>query len=161
MYLDFPSWTKKLVVSSMSFFSFRCQLPLSFTLLLLSTYLSFSPSPFISLSHSLTLSLFLFLFFSRYLSSSPFYLLLLFPYPPQFHFLLILDAQALVRFAAHIQQVDMESNGKRVSIDGTLLPYECGVRLLIWHANFFKIWYQSHNLIKEYDAWYSLSFPTP
>lgn len=35
-------------------------------------------------------------------------------------------AQALVRFAAHIQQVDMESNGKRVSNDGTLLPYECG-----------------------------------
>lgn len=35
-------------------------------------------------------------------------------------------SQALVRFAAHIQQVDMESNGKRVSIDGTVLPYECG-----------------------------------
>mmetsp|Transcript_27977 Transcript_27977/g.47027 ORF Transcript_27977/g.47027 Transcript_27977/m.47027 type:complete len:565 (-) Transcript_27977:417-2111(-) len=35
-------------------------------------------------------------------------------------------AQALVRFAAHIQQVDMESNGKRVAMDGTLLPYECG-----------------------------------
>ena len=37
------------------------------------------------------------------------------------------DAQALVRFAAHIQQVDMESNGKRVSIDGATLTYECGV----------------------------------
>lgn len=35
-------------------------------------------------------------------------------------------AQALVRFAAHIQQVDMESNGKRVAVDGTVLPYECG-----------------------------------
>ena len=35
-------------------------------------------------------------------------------------------AQALVRFAAHIQQVDMESNGKRVSNDGTVLDYECG-----------------------------------
>lgn len=35
-------------------------------------------------------------------------------------------AQALMRFAAHIQQVDMESNGKRVSTDGTTLPYECG-----------------------------------
>jgi glucose-6-phosphate isomerase len=35
-------------------------------------------------------------------------------------------AQALTRFAAHIQQVDMESNGKRVSNDGTVLPYECG-----------------------------------
>ena len=141
MYLDFPSWTKKLVVSSMSFFYFRCQLPLSFTLLLLSTYLSFSPSPLIFF-HTLSLFLFFSFFFSRYLSSSPFYLLLLFPNPPQFHFLLILDAQALVRFAAHIQQVDMESNGKRVSIDGTLLPYECGVRLLILHANFFKFWYQ-------------------
>lgn len=28
-------------------------------------------------------------------------------------------SQALVRFAAHIQQVDMESNGKRVTVDGT------------------------------------------
>ena len=27
-------------------------------------------------------------------------------------------SQALVRFAAHIQQVDMESNGKRVTLDG-------------------------------------------
>lgn len=35
-------------------------------------------------------------------------------------------AQALLRFAAHIQQVDMESNGKRVDIDGNVLPYECG-----------------------------------
>jgi glucose-6-phosphate isomerase len=35
-------------------------------------------------------------------------------------------AQALVRFAAHIQQVDMESNGKRVASDGSLLPFECG-----------------------------------
>lgn len=35
-------------------------------------------------------------------------------------------SQALVRFAAHIQQVDMESNGKRVANDGTPLPYECG-----------------------------------
>jgi glucose-6-phosphate isomerase len=32
----------------------------------------------------------------------------------------------LVRFAAHIQQLDMESNGKRVASDGTVLPYECG-----------------------------------
>ena len=35
-------------------------------------------------------------------------------------------AQCLTRFAAHIQQVDMESNGKRVSIDGKLLPFETG-----------------------------------
>ncbi len=35
-------------------------------------------------------------------------------------------AQGLLRFAAHIQQVDMESNGKRVSIDGKVLPYQCG-----------------------------------
>jgi glucose-6-phosphate isomerase len=35
-------------------------------------------------------------------------------------------SQALTRFAAHIQQVDMESNGKRVSKDGRELPYECG-----------------------------------
>lgn len=35
-------------------------------------------------------------------------------------------AQALWRFAAHIQQLDMESNGKRVSTDGTVLPFDCG-----------------------------------
>mmetsp|Transcript_36977 Transcript_36977/g.47541 ORF Transcript_36977/g.47541 Transcript_36977/m.47541 type:complete len:575 (+) Transcript_36977:44-1768(+) len=34
--------------------------------------------------------------------------------------------QALLRFPAHIQQVDMESNGKRVAIDGSVLPYETG-----------------------------------
>ena len=32
-------------------------------------------------------------------------------------------AQPLLRFPAHIQQVDMESNGKRVSMDGTPLPF--------------------------------------
>lgn len=31
-------------------------------------------------------------------------------------------SQALLRFPAHIQQVDMESNGKRVTLDGTVLP---------------------------------------
>ena len=35
-------------------------------------------------------------------------------------------SQALLRFAAHLQQVDMESNGKRVGMDGSLLPYEAG-----------------------------------
>lgn len=35
-------------------------------------------------------------------------------------------AQCLTRFAAHIQQVDMESNGKRVAMDGTILPFEVG-----------------------------------
>ncbi len=35
-------------------------------------------------------------------------------------------AQALVRFAAHIQQVDMESNGKRVDMNGNILPFEAG-----------------------------------
>lgn len=34
--------------------------------------------------------------------------------------------QALLRFPAHIQQVDMESNGKRVSMDGTAIPFEAG-----------------------------------
>ena len=32
-------------------------------------------------------------------------------------------SQALGRFPAHIQQLDMESNGKGVSIDGQPLPY--------------------------------------
>jgi len=36
-------------------------------------------------------------------------------------------SQALARFAAHIQQVDMESNGKRVGMDGAVLPYSTGV----------------------------------
>ena len=35
-------------------------------------------------------------------------------------------SQALVRFAAHIQQVDMESNGKRVTIEGDAVPFETG-----------------------------------
>lgn len=35
-------------------------------------------------------------------------------------------SQALLRFAAHIQQVDMESNGKRVHLDGTPLPFAAG-----------------------------------
>lgn len=35
--------------------------------------------------------------------------------------------QALVRFVAHIQQLDMESNGKRVQMDGTATPHSGGV----------------------------------
>ena len=35
-------------------------------------------------------------------------------------------SQALKRFPAHIQQVDMESNGKRVGIDGSVLPFAAG-----------------------------------
>ena len=35
-------------------------------------------------------------------------------------------SQALLRFPAHIQQVDMESNGKRVSVDGKELPFQAG-----------------------------------
>jgi len=35
-------------------------------------------------------------------------------------------SQALLRFSAHIQQLDMESNGKRVGLDGSVLPFECG-----------------------------------
>ena len=35
-------------------------------------------------------------------------------------------AQSLLRFPAHIQQVDMESNGKRVTMDGTPVPFGTG-----------------------------------
>jgi glucose-6-phosphate isomerase len=35
-------------------------------------------------------------------------------------------AQALLRFPAHIQQVDMESNGKRVALNGSVLPFAAG-----------------------------------
>lgn len=35
-------------------------------------------------------------------------------------------SQALLRFAAHIQQVDMESNGKRVTVEGVELPFAAG-----------------------------------
>jgi len=35
-------------------------------------------------------------------------------------------SQALKRLPAHIQQVDMESNGKRVTMDGTPLPFAAG-----------------------------------
>ena len=34
-------------------------------------------------------------------------------------------SQALLRFPAHIQQVDMESNGKRVAMDGTTVCVHC------------------------------------
>ena len=35
--------------------------------------------------------------------------------------------QALNKFAPHIQQVDMESNGKRVSVNGEPLKYETAI----------------------------------
>ena len=35
-------------------------------------------------------------------------------------------SQALKRLPAHIQQVDMESNGKRVDIEGNPLPFQAG-----------------------------------
>ena len=35
-------------------------------------------------------------------------------------------AQALLRFPAHIQQVDMESNGKQVTSSGEKLPFDAG-----------------------------------
>ena len=35
-------------------------------------------------------------------------------------------AQALVRFVAHVQQVDMESNGKRVDMDGKAVDFPTG-----------------------------------
>ena len=35
-------------------------------------------------------------------------------------------AQALVRFVAHIQQLDMESNGKRVTVDGQTVDFPTG-----------------------------------
>lgn len=39
-------------------------------------------------------------------------------------------SQALVRFPAHLQQLDMESNGKRVSKDGSFVDFETGP--VIW-----------------------------
>uniref|UniRef100_A0A7S2D0L9 Glucose-6-phosphate isomerase n=1 Tax=Octactis speculum TaxID=3111310 RepID=A0A7S2D0L9_9STRA len=35
-------------------------------------------------------------------------------------------SQALLRFPAHLQQLDMESNGKFVNLDGTFLPFQTG-----------------------------------
>ena len=35
-------------------------------------------------------------------------------------------SQALLRFPAHLQQVDMESNGKLVNLEGTTLPFQTG-----------------------------------
>ncbi|XXQ32960.1 Glucose-6-phosphate isomerase [Plasmodiophora brassicae] len=35
-------------------------------------------------------------------------------------------SEALCRFVAHIQQVDMESNGKRVTVDGSVLSFATG-----------------------------------
>ncbi|HEU0201200.1 MAG TPA: glucose-6-phosphate isomerase [Burkholderiaceae bacterium] len=38
--------------------------------------------------------------------------------------------QPLHRFAAHLQQLDMESNGKRVTLDGT--PVDCATGPVVW-----------------------------
>lgn len=35
-------------------------------------------------------------------------------------------SQALLRFPAHLQQVDMESNGKSVNLAGVPLPFQTG-----------------------------------
>merc|ERR1711871_772210 len=35
-------------------------------------------------------------------------------------------SEALLRFPAHVQQVDMESNGKRVTLEGTIIPFATG-----------------------------------
>ena len=35
-------------------------------------------------------------------------------------------SQALLKLAPHIQQVDMESNGKRVALDGSVIPFQTG-----------------------------------
>jgi glucose-6-phosphate isomerase len=35
-------------------------------------------------------------------------------------------SQAMLKLAPHIQQVDMESNGKRVALDGSVLPFHAG-----------------------------------
>ncbi|MEX0962160.1 MAG: glucose-6-phosphate isomerase [Simkaniaceae bacterium] len=39
-------------------------------------------------------------------------------------------SQAMIRFPAHLQQLDMESNGKRINKEGETLPYESGP--IIW-----------------------------
>ena len=59
---------------------------------------------------------------------------------------------ALRFFPAYLQQLDMESNGKRVAMDGTLLPYQTGS--VIWgqtgtngqHA-FFQLLHQGTDII--------------
>lgn len=35
--------------------------------------------------------------------------------------------QALCKFAPHIQQLDMESNGKRINLEGERISYETAV----------------------------------
>jgi len=35
-------------------------------------------------------------------------------------------SEALCKFPAHVQQVDMESNGKRVRLDGKAIDYAVG-----------------------------------
>jgi glucose-6-phosphate isomerase len=59
--------------------------------------------------------------------------------------------QGLLKLAPRIQQVDMESNGKRVGLDGQLTPYSAGqllalyehrtaVQGFIWGINSFDQW---------------------
>ena len=56
-------------------------------------------------------------------------------------------AQALVRFAAHIQQVDMESNGKRIAAAHTEVDYATGP--IIWGSEGTNGQHSFHQLIHQ------------
>jgi len=61
-------------------------------------------------------------------------------------------SQALVRFVAHLQQLDMESNGKRINRQGDVVEYDTGP--IVWgepgtdgqHA-FYQLIHQSNTII--------------
>ncbi len=61
-------------------------------------------------------------------------------------------SQALVRYAAHLQQVDMESNGKRIDRFGKAVPYKTGP--IVWgepgtnaQHSFFQLIHQGKQIV--------------
>lgn len=65
--------------------------------------------------------------------------------------------QALIRFAAHIQQLDMESNGKRVSIDGKRFAPDVNAGPIIFgepgtngQHSFYQLMHQGRTIPAEF-----------
>jgi len=73
--------------------------------------------------------------------------------------------QALVRFVAHIQQLDMESNGKRVRMDGSEVPVGTGAIYFgepgtNGQHSFYQLMHQGRTIPAEFIAFKESQNPT-